>query len=347
MEESTITNEDKENSPPEETTRAGAVRKKVASFPEGEGYELLLMDIVDRNSAHIPPRGKIGKYWTKVVADFNATTGPNISKLNDWRPVSRKYTQIRCNAENFFKAVREGTVAEESISETMTKAYNIANDHLLEENGVRVEERAAKRKIREDAANQVEEGRALRLKTATRIVAGEVVQVGGPVMVLGDRGEVVNLDSDEDSAVGHVMATPAGKKIRRTNSSDVPGGSSGTSAANNNKSMCRDLINSMAQARQLNLDIEAKRLDFEKQQAEKKETMEFHRIELEKATSEQKHEIELKQLEVDREERRHQRFELEKEDRQCQHEIMLQNIELQKMQMELQLADNKSRLAHI
>lgn len=54
----------------------------------------------------------------------------------------------------------------------------------------------------------------MQLRTATRIVAGEMVQLGGPVMVLGNRGEVVNQDSDEDSAVGHVMATPAGKKIK-------------------------------------------------------------------------------------------------------------------------------------
>jgi hypothetical protein len=38
------------------------------------------------------------------------------------------------------------------------------------------------------------------MKTATRIVAGQVVMVGGPSMVLGDNGEVVNLDSDEESA---------------------------------------------------------------------------------------------------------------------------------------------------
>jgi hypothetical protein len=48
--------------------------------------------------------------------------------------------------------------------------------------------------------------------------------------------------------------------------------------------------------------------------------------------------MKLMQLEADCE----QRFELEKEDRQRQHEIMLQ-----KMQMELQLADVKIRLANI
>ena len=49
----------KENSPqPEDELRGAAgVKKKVALFPEGECYELLLMEIVDRNSAHVPPRG--------------------------------------------------------------------------------------------------------------------------------------------------------------------------------------------------------------------------------------------------------------------------------------------------
>jgi hypothetical protein len=99
--------------------------------------------------------------------------------------------------------------------------------------------------IHKDAAsNQVDEGRALRWKTAMRIVAGEMVQVGGPATVLGDRGEVVNLGSDEDSAAGHVMATPAGKKIRRTNG-NVLGGSSGTSAVVTSSAPLPKLANSM------------------------------------------------------------------------------------------------------
>jgi hypothetical protein len=350
-------NANKEDSQPADEPRGAAVKKKVASFPEGECYELLLMDIVDRHSAHLPPRGEKGKHWTMVVADFNATTGPNVSKLNDWRPVQRKYIQIRCAAKIFQKSLLHGTVTEEDCSETMTKAYNIANDHLLEESTAKESEESAKRKIYNDTANQVDEGRALRLKSATRIVAGQVVQVGGPSMVLGDNGEVVNLDSDEESAVGQVMATPAAKKIRRTNSdATAAGGSSG------NKSLCRDLITTLTQARQLNVDMESKRLDFEKQQAEKKDRVELHRIELEKSNAEQKHAMqkqqlefdrknaeqkhamEQQQLEIDREERR-QRFELEREDRKRQHELMLQNLELQTMQMEVQLADVKIRLA--
>ena len=274
---------------------------------------------------------------------FNATTGSNLCELNDWRPVERKYIQIKCNAELFQRSVLQGTATEADVSETMSKAYNIANDHLLEEITSKEAGESAKRKIDEDAANQVDEGRALRLKTATRIVAGQVIQVGGPSMVLGDSGEVVKLDSDEESAVAQVMATPAAKKIRRTNS-DGTGGSS--SSSNNNKSFCRDLITSLTHARQLNVDIEAKRLDFEKQQAEKKETIEIRRIELEKSNSEQKRAMEQMQFESDREERR-QQHELEKEDRQRKHELMLQNIELQKMQMELQLADVKIRLAQL
>ena len=55
----------------------------------------------------------------------------------------------------------------------------------------------------------------------TRIVTGQVIQVGGPSMVLGDNGEVVNLDCDDYFAVGQVMATPAAKKLRRTNSDTI------------------------------------------------------------------------------------------------------------------------------
>ena len=56
-----------------------------------------------------------------------------------------------------------------------------------------------------------------------------------------------------------------------------------STANNNKKSMCHDLINSMVcQACQLDLDSKAKQLDFEKQQAE------LHSIELEIAIFEQK-----------------------------------------------------------
>ena len=267
--------------------------------------------------------GEKGKQWTKVVADFNATTGGNISKLNDWRPVQRKYIQIRCTAENFHKSVLQGTATEEDISETLTKAYGIANGHNLEERKSKETEASAKKRSDMDAANQVNEGRALRLKTATRIVAGQVIQVGGPSMVLGDNGEVVNLDSDDDSAVGQVMATPAAKKLWRTNR-DTVGAGGGSSSS---KCVARDLVASLTQGRQMSADIEAKRLTFEQQQAEKKETLELLRIELEKS---------------DLEKKRARQFELEKEDRQRKHDIMLQ-----KMQMELQLAEVKIRLAQL
>ena len=64
----------------------GSTKKK---FPKGKCYELMLMEIVDKNNAHLPPKGGIGKYWTKVIADFNATTGPSVDKLSDWRPLQR------------------------------------------------------------------------------------------------------------------------------------------------------------------------------------------------------------------------------------------------------------------
>ena len=54
MEEPTITNEDKENSPPEES---GTVKKKIASLPEGKSYELLLMDIVGSWCSYSTARG--------------------------------------------------------------------------------------------------------------------------------------------------------------------------------------------------------------------------------------------------------------------------------------------------
>ena len=78
-EQPAITNDaNKENRQPNEPPPARSARslkKKVASFPEGECYELLLMDIVDRNSAHLPPRGAKGKLWTKVVADLMQPQG--------------------------------------------------------------------------------------------------------------------------------------------------------------------------------------------------------------------------------------------------------------------------------
>jgi hypothetical protein len=91
-----------------------------------------------------------------------------------------------------------------------------------------------------------------------------------------------DLDSDEESAVGQVMATPAAEKIRRTNSEAMgAGGSSGS------KSLCCDLITTLTQARQRKVDMESKRSDFEKQQAEKKDKVELHCIELKKSNAEQ------------------------------------------------------------
>ena len=196
--------------------RGALPAKKAASFPEGELYELLLMEIVEKNNAHIPLEGRISKYWTKVVPNFNATTGPNVDKMNDWRPIQRKYFGIRSSAAIFQQAVAKGTVNEGSLSETMSKAYGIAYDHALEENDAKKAEDAAKLKLDCDAANQVEEGRALCLKSATRILGGELIRVGGPKMVLGDNGEVVELESDDDSASAQVLTTPAVKKIKRS-----------------------------------------------------------------------------------------------------------------------------------
>jgi hypothetical protein len=62
-------NANKEDSQPADEPRGAAVKKKVASFPEGECYELLLMDIVDRHSAHLPPRGEkesTGRWWSQI-----------------------------------------------------------------------------------------------------------------------------------------------------------------------------------------------------------------------------------------------------------------------------------------
>ncbi len=51
-------NANKENSQPADESRGAVVRKKVALFPEGEYYQLLLMDIGDCHSAHLPSRGE-------------------------------------------------------------------------------------------------------------------------------------------------------------------------------------------------------------------------------------------------------------------------------------------------
>ena len=48
----------------------------------------------------------------------------------------------------------------------------------------------------------------MRLKIATRILGGELIRVGGPKMVLGDNGEVVELESDDDSASAQVLEVP-------------------------------------------------------------------------------------------------------------------------------------------
>ena len=324
---------DKENYPPQEKSTAGG-KKKAASFPEGERYELLLMEIVDRTNAHIPPKGSICKYWTKVVAEFNATTGPNIDKLNDWRPIQRKYICIRSNADAFQKSVASGMASEDHLTETMSKAYGIAYDHALDENEAKKAEDAAKSKSEGDAANQVEEGRALRQKSATRIIGGELIHVGGPKMVLGGDGEVIELASDDDSAAAQIMATPAAKKMKRTHSTSE-GSACNPSSSSSNKALCRDIITSLTQTRQGTADIEAKRLDFEKQTAEKKQIMDYKRLELDKL-----------KMELDSEERK-QRIEMEKQDSIRKHEVQMESIALQKVQMEVQLAEMKIRMAQL
>jgi hypothetical protein len=334
MEESAAelaTSLDKENYPPQEKILAGC-KKKAASFPEGESYELLLMEIVDRTNAHIPPKGSIGQCWTKVVAEFNATTGSNIDNLNDWRPIRRKYICIRSNADVFQKSVASGIANEDDLSVTMTKAFGIAYDHALDENKAKKVEDAAKLKLDRDSANQVEEGRALRQKSATRIIGGEMTQVGGPKMVLGGNGEVVDLESDDDSAAARIMVTPAAKKLKRTHSTS-DGGACNTLSTN--KALCHDLLASMTQTRQGNVEIESKRLDFEKQMAEKKQIMDYQRLELEKL-----------KMELDGDERK-QRIEMEKQENMRKHELQLQTMELQKMQMEASLAELKIRLAQL
>ncbi|KAI2494541.1 hypothetical protein MHU86_14514 [Fragilaria crotonensis] len=169
----------------------------------------------------------------------------------------------------------------------MSRVYGIANDHALEEADAKDAEVAAKMMAEHDATKQVAEGRALRLKSASSIVAGEAVQVGGPMMVLGDNGEVVKFGSEDDSAPAQVMVTPAANKInkkRRNVDNSAVGASS-------NKALCRDLIDSLTKTRQGNAEIEAKRFDFEKQMAEK-------RFEKEKEDSHRQHEIQLRSMDL-------------------------------------------------
>ncbi|KAI2510221.1 hypothetical protein MHU86_4253 [Fragilaria crotonensis] len=231
----------------------GSAKKK---FPEGERYELLLMEIVDKNNAHIPPKNGISKCWEEVY----------------W------YSLL---AEQFQESVANGTANEDEPSETMSRVYGIANDHALEEADAKDAEVAAKMMAEHDATKQVAEGRALRLKCASSIVAGEAIQVGGPMMVLGDNGEVVELGSEDDSAPAQVMVTPAANKINKRRNVD-----NSAVGASSNKALCRDLIDSLTKTRQGNAEIEVKRFDFEKQMAEK-------RFEKEKEDSQRQHEIQL------------------------------------------------------
>ena len=159
-----------------------------------------------------------------------------------------------------------------------------------------------------------------------------MTQVGGPKMVLGGNGEVVDLESDDDSAAGRIMVTPAAKKLKRTHSTSDGGA---CNALSTNKALCRDLLASLTQTRQGNVEIESKRLDFEKQMAEKKQIMDYQRLELEKL-----------KMELDGEERK-QRIEMEKQENMRKHELQMQTMELQKMQFEMQLAEMKIRMAQL
>ena len=59
-------------------------------------------------------------------------------------------------------------------------------------------------------------------------------------MLLGNDGQIVTIDSDDESAIAQVMITPVAKRIKRVNSDlDGYGGNS------NNSSMCRELINTL------------------------------------------------------------------------------------------------------
>ena len=87
----------------------------------------------------------------------------------------------------------------------------------------------------------------MRLKSATRILEGKLIHIGGQKMVLGDNSEVEELKLDYDSASAQVLTTPAVKKIKRSNSAGNGGASSGNSKTN--KALCHDLIASLTQRR--------------------------------------------------------------------------------------------------
>ena len=166
----------------------------------------------------------------------------------------------------------------------MSKVYGIACNHALEEADAMDAEVAAKLMAAHNATKQLVEGRALRLKFASSIAAGEAIQVGAPMMVLGNNGEVVELGSDDDSAVAQVVVTPAAWKINKRGNSDAAGTSG-------NKALCRDLIDSLTKTQQGNAEIEAKHFDFEKQMAEQ-------RFEKEKQDSQRQHELQLRSMDL-------------------------------------------------
>lgn len=141
----------------------------------------------------------------------------------------------------------------------MSMIYGIAYDHALEKADAKDAEVAAKLMAEHDATKQVVEGRALRLKCASSFVAGEAIQVGGPMLVLCNNGEVVGLlGSDEDSAVAQVKVTlPAAKKINKQGNRDAAGPS-------RNKALRRNLNDSPTKTRRGNAELEAERFDFEK-----------------------------------------------------------------------------------
>ena len=90
------------------------------------------MKIVDKSNAHILAK-VIAKYWTMIVADFNATIGPSVDTLSNWCPLQRKYICIWSNADKFHESVAKGTVNETNPSETMSTRYGITYDcHALE-----------------------------------------------------------------------------------------------------------------------------------------------------------------------------------------------------------------------
>jgi hypothetical protein len=122
--------------------------------------------------------------------------------------------------------------------------------------------------------------------------------------------------------------------MKRTHSTSE-GSACNPSSSSSNKALCRDIITSLTQTRQGTADIEAKRLDFEKQTAEKKQIMDYKRLELDKL-----------KMELDSEERK-QRIEMEKQDSIRKHEVQMESIALQKVQMEVQLAEMKIRMAQL